>query len=175
MKQFLRDVHHYLFNATFSPRAGVSYQVQDEIRRRTVAVLQSSASKKGPHVIVAHSLGSVIAYDCLKRVRPCPAVTSLMTIGSPLGIDEVQDRLRPEWTREDGYPSETLESQWITVYDSLDPVTGFDGNIANDFKKAGREVIEVINEENWGAWRHDAGKYLRGPKLRAALSHALDL
>jgi hypothetical protein len=175
MKEFLRDVHHYLFNTSFSPRAGVSYQVQDEIRQRMVSVLKEGAAKPGPHIVVSHSMGTVIAYDCLKRVPECPVVQGLMTIGSPLGIDEIQDQLQPGWSREDGFPSAKVAGGWVNVFDTLDPVTGFDGSIANDFRKGGAEVIEVINEPNWGAWRHNITKYLNGPRLRDSLGRLLNL
>jgi hypothetical protein len=175
MKEFLRDVHHYLFNETHVPRSGASYKVQDEIRGRMIAGLKEGAAKPGPHIVVSHSMGTVIAYDCLKRVPGCPAVDGLMTIGSPLGIDEVQDKLRPGWSREDGFPSETLRGGWVNIYDSLDPVTGFDGGFANDFKRSGQEVVEVINEQNWGKWRHDITKYFAGPKLRESLVKLLGL
>jgi hypothetical protein len=172
MKSFLRDVHHYLFNHNHSPRPGTSYLVQEEIRNRVIKKLTEGAGKKGPHIVVSHSMGTVILYDSLKRVPSCPAIDGLMTIGSPLGIDEVQDKFAPEWKRDTGYP-EKLKGGWVNVYDMLDPVTGFDGNIANDYRKDGKEVIEVINEQNWGAWRHNITNYLSGPKLRAALKTLL--
>ena len=173
MKLYLRDVHHYLFNFDHTPRSGVRYKVQDEIRSRVLKKLKEGAEKEGPHIVVSHSMGTVIVYDCLKRVTDCPSIDGLMTIGSPLGIDEVQDKLKPEWSRENGYP-EKLNGPWVNVYDMLDPVTGFDGDIANDFKKGGAEIIEVINEQNWGAWRHNITNYLSGPKLRAALQKLLN-
>jgi hypothetical protein len=174
MKEFLRDVHHFLFNESFSPRDGQTYRVQDEIRKRIVAAFNEGAAKPGPHVVVGHSLGSVIAYDCLQRVPGCAAVDGLMTVGSPLGIDEVQDKLAPEWTRENGFPTK-VRGAWVNVFDIVDPVTGFDGNIANDFKRSGKEVIEVINEPNSGAWRHSISKYFAGPKLRASLRAMLKI
>ncbi|WP_448700977.1 hypothetical protein ACFGVR_02760 [Mucilaginibacter sp. AW1-3] len=172
MAWLLKDVHHYLFNTNYSPRPGVSYNVQDEIRRRTLEKLNAVNTDK--HIVVSHSMGTVIMYDCLKRVTGCPPINGLMTIGSPLGIDEVQDKLAPEWSREDGYPAK-VNGPWINVYDMLDPVTGFDGNIANDFKQNGNEVIQVIKEENWGAWRHNITQYFSEPKLRQALKSMLDL
>ena len=174
MKQFLKDVHHYLFNVDFSPRANANYKVQEEIRSRVIKQLKEDSKEPGPHIVVSHSMGTVIAYDCLMRVADCPAVDGLMTIGSPLGIDEVQDKLAPEWTRDKGFP-EKVKGSWVNVYDYLDPVTGFDGNIANDFKKNGKEVIEVINEQNWGKWRHNITNYLSGRMLREALSKQLNL
>lgn len=172
MKWLLKDVHHYLFNFAFSPRTGIKYKVQDEIRQRVLKKLAEVQTDN--HVVVSHSMGTVIIYDCLKRVPECPAIDGLMTIGSPLGLDEVQDKFAPEWTRKDGFP-EKVKGQWVNVYDTLDPVTGFDGNIANDYKKNGEEVIGVINEQNWGSWRHNITNYLSEPKLRAALSTLLKL
>lgn len=175
MKTFLRDVHHYLFNTTFSPRPGTTYQVQDEIRKRMVAALEEGASKDGPHIVVSHSMGTVISYDCLRRVGNCPRVDALMTIGSPLGLDEVQDGLRPEYNSEDGFPSARVNGRWVNVYDHLDPVAGFDPSIANDYQRGGNKVIEDINEQNWGRWRHDINKYLHGTQLRTALKQLLQI
>jgi hypothetical protein len=174
MKQLLKDVHHYLFNYDFSPRPGSSYKVQDEIRDRVIKGLTEGAKNPSPHIVISHSMGTVIIYDCLKRVPQCPSIDGLMTIGSPLGIDEIQDMCKPEWTRDNGFP-EKLKGPWINVYDTLDPVTGFDGNIANDYKQNSNEVIDVINEQNWGAWRHNITNYLSGPKLRAAMAKLLNL
>jgi hypothetical protein len=172
MKTFLRDVHHYLFNTAHSPREGVVYQVQDEIRSRFLEALANGAERQGPHIVVSHSMGTVIAYDCLKRVPDCPAVDGLITIGSPLGLDEVQDKLRPEWTRADGYPIKAGED-WVNIYDKLDPVAGFDPKFANDYRKDGENVVLDINEQNSGSWRHNISKYLSGTELRAQLIRLL--
>ncbi len=175
MEAYLRDVHHYLFNASYSPRPGTTYQVQDEIRRRTVQVLQEGAAKPGPHVVVGHSMGTVIAYDCLKRVAACPAVDGLMTIGSPLGLDEVQDKLQPGWSRTDGFPGECVRGGWVNVFDRLDPVAGFDPFLADDYRRQGARAVADVNEQNFGRWRHDLVKYLAGSQLRAALRRLLGL
>ena len=120
-------------------------------------------------------MGTIIAYDCLKRVADCPNVDGLMTIGSPLGFDEIQDKLTPGWTRADGFPSEHLDGRWINIYDHLDPVAGFDAVLANDYQRHGQPLVEDIHEPNWGKWRHNISKYLKGAQLRAKLSLLLDL
>lgn len=174
MKALLRDVHHYLFNSSHSPRPGASFQVRDEIRRRTLAALQEGAAQKGPHVVVSHSMGTVIAYDCLKRVRDCPAVDSLITLGSPLGLDEIQDKFRPEWSRNDGFPHEKVRSgRWFNVFDRLDPVAGLDPFLANDYQRGGQSTLVDIHEPNWGNWRHSITKYLQGKQLRRTLADLL--
>lgn len=175
MRRLLRDVHHYLFNVDYSPRQGETFKVQDEIRGRTIRALQEGAAKPGPHLVVSHSMGTVIAYDCLKRVAAAPVVDGLMTIGSPLGLDEIQDKLRPEWSRDNGFPHEKVKGKWINVYDRLDPVAGFDPCFANDYRHGGQQVVQDINEQNSGTWRHNISKYLNGAQLRTRLRELLDL
>ena len=174
MKILLRDVHHYLFNSEHSPRQGESYRVQDEIRRRMVGALQEGSAQSGPHIVVSHSMGTVIAYDCLKRVPDCPRVDGLITIGSPLGMDEIQDRLKPEWSRRDGFPARA-GSDWVNVFDRLDPVAGLDAEISNDYQRANEQIIKDIQEQNYGRWRHNISKYLGGARLRNELARQLGL
>lgn len=177
MEYFLRDVHHYLFNADYSPRPGALFRVQEEIRKRLLAAIEAGAQKNkgGPHIIVSHSMGTVISYDCLKRVADCPRVDALVTIGSPLGIDEIQDGLAPEYTSRDGFPQDKVAGRWVNVFDARDPVAGLDRHIANDYQRGGAVVVEDIHEPNWGRWRHDITKYLQGRQLRAALQQLLEL
>lgn len=175
MELFLRDVHHYLFDVEFSPRPGETYRVQHEIRKRTIEALTRGSAQSGPHVVVAHSLGTVIGYDCLMRVPDCPGVDALLTIGSPLGLDVVQDRLLPEWTRESGFPSARLRGRWVNVYDRLDPVAGVDAVLANDYQRDGAAAIDDIHEPNSGGWRHSIVKYLAGPSLLRELQRMLGL
>jgi predicted alpha/beta hydrolase family esterase len=169
MKRFLRDVHHYLFNAQHS-----GYRVQDEIRRRFVEAV-TNAPAVDHHIVVGHSLGSVIAYDCLKRVSGCPSVDGLLTVGSPLGIDEVQDKLRPEWTRTDGFPSAkvTRDNCWANVFDPYDLVAALDPYLAGDYKRAGTKKIVDTSVTNRGEWGHDIDIYLRTPLLRQRLQAML--
>ncbi len=181
MKMLLRDVHHYLFNVENRPRpAGPTYRVRDEIRNRFVTALNRVTDAQRPHIVISHSMGTVVAYDCVKRVADCPRVDGFLTIGSPLGLDEVQDKLRsegggPGWTRRDGFPSEKVSGRWANVYDKFDPVVGFDPQFANDFQQNGQRVVEDVNEQNFGRWRHDISKYLGGKKLRKLVSGMIGL
>ncbi len=175
MRRLLRDVHHYLFNVEFSPRPGETFKVQDEIRARMIKALKEGAQQEGPHIVVSHSMGTVVAYDCLKRVADAPVVDGLMTIGSPLGLDEIQDKLKPEWSRGNGFPHEKVRGRWVNVYDHLDPVAGFDPNFANDYQRGSQKVVEDVNEQNFGSWRHNISKYLGGIQLRTRLREMLGL
>jgi hypothetical protein len=178
MKAFLRDAHHYYFNKPHTPRPGEIYRVQDEIRRRFVAALNVQAevpAANGPHIVVSHSMGTMIAYDCLKRVAACPAIDGLITLGSPLGIDEVQDCNKPEWTRADGFPADKLNGRWVNIFDRLDVVCAADPRIAGDFQHGGKDRIEDIGVSNEGYWRHAVVQYLARPHLRETLASMLNL
>jgi len=178
MKAFLRDAHHYYFNKSQSPRQGETYLVQDEIRRRFLAALLAETAANaanGPHIVVSHSMGTIIAYDCLKRVAACPAIDGLITLGSPLGIDEVQDCNKPEWTRDDGFPAEKLHGRWVNVFDRLDVVCAADPRLAGDFQQGGKDRIEDIGVNNEGHWRHAVVQYLARPRVRETLASMLNL
>jgi hypothetical protein len=85
--------------------------------------------------VVSHSMGTIIAYDCLMHEPDCPPVDGLLTIGSPLAVDEVQDFF-PNWTRDDGFPSKKLHGPWVNVFDPLDVVAGADPQRLHAGRKA---------------------------------------
>jgi hypothetical protein len=156
MAEHVREAHDYLFNIR---------GIRDTIRRRVVEDLQKCPDGTR-RILVGHSQGTFIAYDVMTGVANCPPVDGFMTIGSPLGVDEVQDRL--VWTRDNGYPAK-LRGDWVNVFDPFDVVSRPDPHLANDFCKKGMPVVIDVKEENWGTWRHSATKYLKGLKLRAHL------
>ena len=80
-KLLLNDVYDYFFDARNA--------------RRIDRIFESRLSR-GPLVVVGHSLGSVIAYRnlCQSDLLEPGSVRLFVTIGSPLGIQEVQDNLR---------------------------------------------------------------------------------
>ena len=172
MSVLLRDVHHYLFDTEFGPPSRPAVRVQQTIRKRFVEALAAPGITE-PHVVVSHSMGTVIAYDCLKRVADCPTVDGLITIGAPLGLDEIQDQMQPGWTGDDGFPHEHVRDRWFNLFDRLDPVCGFDPSLGNDYRRGGMEIVLDQAVGNPGAWRHSATKYLRQPAFVQALRSLL--
>ncbi len=172
MKAFVRDAHHYLFNITHSPREGFEYRVRDEIRKRFIETLKA-AREGGPIIVVAHSLGTVIAYDCLKNVPECPSIESLITVGSPLGMSEMQDKLDPGYSQFDGYTHEKVVSSWHNVYDPVDVVSRADPKLSNDFLEHGTKRIVDIRQSNGGVWTHGMLKYAKQAGLREVIRSEL--
>jgi len=156
MQHFVKEAHDYLFNVE---------GIRDVIRGRVLSEMDK-LPERTRRVLVGHSQGSFIVYDVLTGADACKEVDGLLTLGSPLGVDEIQDKL--VWTRDNGFPSK-LRGDWFNVYDPYDLVARLDPRLANDFRKGGKEALIDIEEENWGTWRHSATKYLKGRKLRNAL------
>lgn len=174
MRVFLRDVHHYLYDATVEPRPGERFQVRRDVRARALAALADGAAQPGPHVVVCHSLGTVVVYDVLTSVPDAPRVDALVTLGSPLGISEVQDALAPPWTARDGWPADRLgDGTWVNVSDRLDPVCGPDPRIGNEYRAAGAVRVQDVLVRNGGSWRHAVTKYLGRAEVRTAVAQAL--
>lgn len=172
LRFFARDSHHYLFNRTFSPRPGESFAVRDEIRSRFLRVV-SEAAEAGPVVILSHSMGTVISYDCLANLPDCPEVAHLVTVGSPLGMSEMQDKLAPGYSRHDGYPRK-VRGTWTNVYDPVDIVSRADARIANDFQRDGAPALTDLRQNNGGAWTHAMTRYAAEAPLRDTLRAALE-
>lgn len=176
MKVFLRDVHHYLFNHEHSPRAGETYKVRDHIRNLFVQALTDDAAQNagGKLVVVGHSMGTVIGFDCLKYVADCPSVDALLTLGSPLGLSEVQDNFDPPHRRASAFPDNAIRNDWSNFFDRLDPVA-LDAQLANDYLNGGNSVITDVRVKNGGVWRHNIVSYLRQPNFAKTLKHALEI
>jgi hypothetical protein len=174
IKKAAMEAFYYLFDKEFVRADGARFQVRQDLRARLLKDLQAAAAQAEKTVVVAHSMGTMVAYDVLRNCPECPPVDTLITIGSPLGVQEVQDELHAVGKKQVDFPAATLR-QWINIYDPLDPVCGADPKFANDYEPVdGKTVIDVC-ESNWGSWRHTVTHYLAGTQFRSRLAQALGI
>ncbi|MCX5044688.1 hypothetical protein OG921_16095 [Aldersonia sp. NBC_00410] len=136
----LREVYAYLH------RTGAG----DVIRQ---AVLQEVEGET--RVLVGHSLGSVVVYDLVRRGQ-VPQVTTLVTLGSPLGLGTVRRALDVSFAG-----SDTGATSWFNVYDEWDVVTGGSG-----LMPAAQEDFPV---DNGRSDPHALTRYLRHAETAAAI------
>lgn len=174
MSILLGELTSYFANMEHTPRPGVRFRVRDEIRNRTTLTLSEAARASGPHVVVAHGNGAVIAYDCFVNVLGCPMVDHLVTLGCPLGFEEIQRLIRPHWSPESSFPSGGVRSRWVNVFDRLDPIVGSQPSLREAFLRQGLPAVEDIEEPNWGSWRNTSSKYLSGRRFQATLRQLLE-
>jgi hypothetical protein len=122
-------------------------------------------------LLVAHSMGSVIAYDVLRlleRDAPDLRVDHLVTVGSPLGLAKVKMKIESEFgaTR---VPNNV--KNWTNLADGNDIVT-VTGTLADDYAPSDTGVVlddhRVVNDyrrPTGEANHHKSYGYLRTPEF----------
>lgn len=110
-------------------------------------------------VVVAHSLGSVIAADLLTRLPAHTRVRALVTLGSPLASD-MWKRLR---SLAEDFPYDRVDA-WINVFDPRDAVT-YGRGVAARFPMAVDVSVDIRT--------HSVRGYASHPAVGALLGHHL--
>ena len=153
-----------------------AYFLDDKKRREIQARLINQIPKKGqPIVVIAHSLGSVIAFDVLSQLKERPAVELFVTVGSPLGIREVQDEIEHHGNR---LIVPNGVSAWHNFADRFDPIA-LDVTLQNDFTpNQGVSIHDtLIRNTERGLLNlsdaHHSGGYLSHPEVRQVVYRAI--
>jgi hypothetical protein len=164
LESFIADTAAYFF------RDGM----RGRIKRRLAD--QLNLPKDRSVTVVAHSQGSIIAYEVLSAMaRDQLSIDAWVTIGSPLGIREVQDFLEPDSLEIPG-----VVTRWVNFSDPLDPVA-LDKGLASDFQARPPATTEIQDEVivNSATRRlvgfnpHSAVGYLAHPSVRRAAAEAM--
>lgn len=139
----LKQVHRYLLDPHLRTAA----------RQRVLDAIGSDT-----RVVVAHSLGSVVAYEAL-CARPGHGVRALITLGSPLGIPHlIFDRLEPSPVRLGGRGTGVWPGgdalAWTNLADHQDVVA-----LVKDLRPRFGEHLRSAVVHN-GSHAHDATAYL---------------
>lgn len=123
---FLADVHDFFFDA--------------ERRERMRRIFRNRLMAAGPLVVVAHSQGTMIAYDVLRELTAADCdVRLFVTCGSPLGLPPVRERFEA-WTGKKKLPWPACVQRWVNVARPGDVVCA-DGTLADEVQApAGRRV-----------------------------------
>lgn len=172
IKKAAMEAYYFLFDKEYRRKDGQSFKVRSELRNRLLDQLRKAKQQSEKVILVTHSMGTMVAYDVLRNCPDCPQVETLFTIGSPLGVQEVQDELVAEGMDHVDFPAATL-NRWINVYDPLDPVCGAAPRFAGEYKEVNGKRVEDIKESNWGSWRHTVTHYFAGKTFRARLAESI--
>jgi pimeloyl-ACP methyl ester carboxylesterase len=147
------------------------YLTEADLRARVQQQLVRAVGED-TRVIVAHSLGSVVAYEAL-CAHPHWPVRALVTLGSPLGIRNlIFDRLRPAPApAANGGPPRGawpgLVRDWTNIADAVDVVA-----LVKDLRPLFGERVRGFLVHN-GAGAHDVAPYLTTPEAGAAIRAGL--
>lgn len=132
MEVHLRDLHRYLRDVN-----GIASHTRSMLK----VALRAATKARHPVLLIAHSMGSVIAYDSLWELshigRDRVLVDMFLTMGSPLGQRYMQKRIKG--AAESGYERYPHNiRQWQNLAAEGD-MTALDPILADDFE----EMLEL--------------------------------
>lgn len=146
----LQDSLRYLDNEN-----GIASRIQEML----ASELDDAAREQRAILVIAHSLGSVIAWDVLwilSRQHRADLRVDLLTLGSPLGLNFMRHRLHGAHARgAERYPDNIRH--WRNL-SAIGEMTALDRRFANDYREMLRRgLVESITDET------DLFNYFRGP------------
>jgi hypothetical protein len=150
------------FVSTFFPEVSC-YFADNSVRHQAVRGLVEQLTQCQPRILIAHSLGSVLAYEAL-WTEPHPEMDLFLTLGSPLAMpDVVYERLathpgyrqRPPGVR-----------RWINIADRGDIIAIPTGGISRAFEYVTADLSDSIHAFDF----HRATNYLSCATTTAALA-----
>jgi subtilisin family serine protease len=160
-RALLRDVHEFFFVS----------ERRDAMRK---SVLDRLMVGGGPFVVIGHSQGSMIAYDVLCDVDPKNIrVPQFITIGSPLGLTEVQDQLK-KFRKEKQLRVPACVENWLNVADPLDPVC-LDKSLGGEFGGRGTITDEIRWNKDSPRDPHSGTGYLSLSLVQSAVQQCVDI
>ena len=146
---FLRDTYVYIKRQT---------------ARDAIDAIVRSSLNGPPAVVVAHSLGSVVAYNVL-RSEPGSTVPLLVTLGSPLGMRAIRDELDKPLR----HPKPV--TKWYNAFDERDVVALYPLDERNFAITPPIENFDRV--KNHTDNRHSIAGYLDDPEVAKRIVDAL--
>ncbi len=156
---------------------GVQRPVKDIIREKVAAVIRKH--QKDQILLIAHSMGSIIAYEVLTFMLPEINIDTLITIGSPLGVPLVRNKIISEQnlTNQKNVKLQTppgIKRNWYNFSDPEDSVA-IDHNLEDDYEQNSygvKPIDKIVNnsfDANGRINPHKSYGYLRTPELAGVI------
>lgn len=165
------------FNNKGVEKAGITYEIKNLLRRRVSDVLRKY--KNHEIFLVAHSMGSIIAYDVLSLISPDLKISTFVTIGSPLGLPVILSKIaKSDEYQPFGYAKPRtppgIKDHWYNFSDPDDRIA-LDHTLNDDYDANENGVratdISVFNNYVVNGLRnpHKSFGYLRSGEFAQAL------
>jgi hypothetical protein len=180
IRRYFKDLDIY-YSKQCRDRKNNMCQAREVIRDDLARVLRKY--KKKDILLIAHSMGSIIAYDVLTQSVPDIRIHTLVTMGSPLGLQVVLKKILLEQRKKlpknlIAQTPENIEETWYNFADYQDKVaTKY--NLGDDYKENSRHVraidILIHNDYAYDGKRnpHSVYGYLRTPEVARVIYNFL--
>jgi hypothetical protein len=148
----------------------VERPAKDILRDQLVTLLKKYRKRK--ILLIAHSMGTIIAYDVLTQCVPDIKIDTFITIGSPLGIPIIISKIIYEQRKFSGENitrvkcPENIKRGWYNFSDLRDKVAIY-YCLASNFEKNTNNVavIDKIVYNDFSGNPHKSYGYLRSPEV----------
>jgi pimeloyl-ACP methyl ester carboxylesterase len=138
-----------------------AYLDREPVRTGVLNAVLETVPTDGEVVLVAHSLGTVVAMDLIEKLPPRVSVPLLVTTGSPLGMDSVHKRLLAGGPRQ---PARV--GTWLNAWAAADAVA-----IGCPLADTWAGVQDVLTQ-NRKDRAHDIDEYLSAAGVAAEIGRA---
>jgi hypothetical protein len=150
--------------------------IREMIQTRLTSAIEKHQKRK--ILLIAHSMGSIIALDVLSRHKELK-VDTLITIGSPLGLAAIRNKIiSPAENSGKTLIPETITRNWFNLADLNDKVA-LDFDLNDDFYAPSNRIsiqdYQVYNDYTYNGTRnpHKAFGYLRTRKTAEIINNFL--
>jgi hypothetical protein len=177
IQHFFHDLDVY-YSSNLNDESRSNYLARETIREKLAATIKKHQYDE--ILLIAHSMGSIIAYDVLTQLVPDIPIDTFVTCGSPLGIPVIMSKIRAE--QEDASKPlsvpENITRRWYNISDLGDRVA-INYNLADDFVKNSKGISiidkQVYNTYQYGGKKnpHKSYGYLRTPEMAEILYNFL--
>lgn len=179
IRHWFRDLDLYYGSDGFESNPA---HVRERIRKRMTTVLKKYRNEEV--LVVAHSMGSIIAYDVLSFEVPRFPIDSLYTIGSPLGVPVVKSKIAAERKvnhRKTAHLTtpQNVHRKWYNFSDLEDRVA-YNYRLADDYRinrklvKPQDFIVENDYEINGEKNPHKSYGYLRTREFSIKVAEFLE-
>ena len=156
------------------------YRKKELILQRLADALEEH--KNDEILLIAHSMGSIIAFDVLSFFAPESKVHTFITIGSPLGLPLVVSKIASQYKDDPRGKKEMVTppgvyGNWFNFSDVLDKIT-LNYKLSRKYKFNSHAIkprdFEIINDYTSGRGKHNPHKsfgYLRSEKFATMLNN----
>ena len=169
------------FNENCEANADACKQ-RDEINNRLISLLKKY--KNDEIFLIAHSMGSIIAFDVLSFLSPNIGINSFITMGSPLGAPFVLSRIARLYKSNIQehiklQTPETVYKHWYNFADIKDSIA-MDYKLSEEFSEnnKGVKVKDFLVRNTYKfegkANHHKSFGYLRTPEFIKVLSNFIN-
>lgn len=177
---FFRDLEIYYHDYCVIP-SKIDCQAKEVICSELANVLKKHRKEK--IMLIAHSMGSIIAYDALTQDASDVPIDTFVTIGAPLGLPIIKSRIvagRKKNPPQKGIlkTPENIRSHWYNLADMRDK-TAINYMLQDDFKENARYIGPVdkivTNDYAFGDEKnpHKSYGYLRTLEMAEIISSFL--